>query len=167
MKAAAAEAEAFAGCEPEQIMTRRTLVAVAALCAVGPAASLQAQGQPWVVAAVSGRDRVSFRPQPEPYTAGGPAVSVPVAVEQDLKLASGESVEGFEFIGWHEGTKIRVVVRALVPGARDGGRELPPENERFGRRQVATLLLTAGPAIDVPQLRELGAPPVTLRVVAR
>ena len=148
-------------------MTRRTLVAVAALCAIGSAASLHAQSQPWVVAAVSGTDRVSFRPQPEPYTTGGPAVSVPVALEQDLKLASGESIKGFEFIGWHEGAKIRVVVRALVPGTRDGGRELPLENERYGRRQVATVLLTPGPAIDVPQLRELGAPPVTLRVVVR
>ena len=148
-------------------MTRRTLVAVATLCAIGSAASLHAQSQPWVVAAVSGTDRVSFRPQPEPYTTGGPAVSVPVAGEQDLKLASGESVEGFEFIGWHEGTNIRVVVRALVPGTRDGGLEPLPENERYERRQVATLLLTSGPTVDVPQLRQLGAPPVTLRVVVR
>lgn len=148
-------------------MTRRTLVAVATLCAIGSAVSLHAQSQPWVVAAVSGTDRVSFRPQPEPYTTGGPAVSVPVAVEQGLKLGSGESVEGFEFIGWHEGPSIRVVVRALVPGTRDGGLEPPQGNERYERRQVATLLLTSGPTVDVPQLRQLGAPPVTLRVVMR
>lgn len=148
-------------------MNRRTLVAVATLCAVGSAASLHAQSQPWVVAAVSGTDRVSFRPPPEPYTTGGPAVSVPVAVEQGLTLASGESVAGFEFIGWHEGTTIRVVVRALVPGARDGELEPPPQHERYERRQVATLLLTSGPAVEVPQLRQLGTPPVTLRVVAR
>lgn len=141
------------------------LCTVVALC--GPAGTLGAQSRSWVVATVSGQERAAFVPQGEPYLSGGPAVAVPVPAGQLVRLPSGEAVEGFEFIGWHEGDALRVVVRALIPL---DPREPPPalpKQDRVERRQVATLLLRPGTRVAVERMRQLGATPVELQVVER
>ncbi len=128
---------------------------------------LTAQSQQWVVVDVAGQERVAFVPQREPYSTGGPAVSVPVPRGQALRLPSGEAVHSFEFIGWHEADAIRVVVWALVP--REGGSSAAPRpaQDRFDRRQIVTMQLQSGEKLAVERLRELGMSRAELRVVER
>jgi hypothetical protein len=130
-------------------------------------ALLGAQSQQWVVVDVAQRERVAFVPQREPYTEGGPAVSILTPSGPALRLASGETVQGFEFIGWHEDAAIRVVVRALIPRAPATSSATQPKHDQFERRQIGTMLLRSDETVKVERLRELGVSPVDLRVVER
>ncbi len=148
-------------------MNRRLVLSCTVVALCGPTAMLGAQSQSWVVATVSGQERVAFLPPREPYTSGGPAVSVPMLAGQMVRLPSGEAVEGFEFIGWHECDAIRIVVRALIPRELERALAARHDDDRLERRQVATLLLRPGATVAVERMRELGATPVELKSVER
>ncbi|MGE0864619.1 MAG: hypothetical protein AB7P34_12030 [Vicinamibacterales bacterium] len=94
-------------------------------------------------------------------------MAVPVPAGQLVRLPSGETVVGLEFIGWHEGDAMRIVVRALIPRELRTVSAALAEQDRVERRQLTTLLLRPGATVAIERMREIGAPLVELQVVER
>jgi hypothetical protein len=131
-------------------------------------ASAWAQTQTWVVIEAGGKERGAFVPRSAPYTEGGPAVGVYLSDRQNLRTRDGEALTGFEFLGWTDGTGIRVQVFALVP--RDGAPNTYMPNgdaSNLQRRDFATYLVGPGQSQSITEMRALGIQPMVLRAALR
>src|SRR5258705_12121980 len=94
---------------------RQVAALVVSIASVLAAASISAQTPTWVVIEAGGSERGAFIPRSAPYNEGGPTVGVYLFDRQNVRMSNGEALTGFEFLGWTEGTGIRVQVFALVP----------------------------------------------------
>src|SRR4030095_15715811 len=81
---------------------------------VSPAAAQQ-QADTFISITAGAVQRGGFIPRPTPYSQGGPAVSVYLIDQKDVRTSDGLVITGFEFIGWTEGDATSVQIFALVP----------------------------------------------------
>lgn len=132
-------------------------LAVFLAIAGGPdARGVSVQDQQVVVAIViDGQERAGFAPRPEPYTQGGPTVSVPIRDAQ-AKTKGGLVVRGFEFIGWKEGDGYRVFAFVIVPPRSGSGVER--------RLDFGSVHVPVGEAVPFEKMKEVGLTPWTIRV---
>jgi hypothetical protein len=84
---------------PGGAMTKSSMVLIAALI-VGASAQLGAasEQETWIVVQSDGEERAAFVPAKEPYTEGGPAVSVYLR-SKNVRAKDGLVITGFEFVG--------------------------------------------------------------------
>ena len=146
-------------------------IAGGVLIAVGLLLSVSlcwAQEQTWITIATSGKERGAFVPRHQPYTQGGPAVSVYLFDQKDVRTPAGEALTGFDFIGWIEGNATRVQVFALVPNDGAPNTFMPGGDSRnLIRRDFASYLLEAGQSQPIIEMRTLGIEPMVIRSVNR
>jgi TonB family protein len=95
---------------------------------------------------VDGRDSAGFVPRDEPYTQGGPSAGVHVPPDSPARVRDGRVISGFEFIGWTEGPRTRVLVLALVPAVGEPN-VYTSDAKRLQRVDLASYLV--GPELDV------------------
>ena len=122
----------------------------------------------WIVVQADGKERAAFLPAAQPYTEGGPAVSVYLMDRKDVRTKDGLVVTGFEFIGWKEASTNRVVVFTLVPREGAPNTYMPNGDEKNLRRQdFATYTVGAEELRRVEEMKALGIEPMVLRTAMR
>jgi len=140
-----------------------------AVLIVGASAQLGAasEQETWIVVQSDGEERAAFVPAKEPYTEGGPAVSVYLR-SKNVRTKDGLVITGFEFIGWKEATSNRVLVFALVPRDDAENTYMPdgdPKNLR--RRDFTTHTVGGTESIAIEKMRTLGIDPMVIRAELR
>ena len=126
-------------------------------------ASAQMQADRYISISAGALQRGGFIPRTTPYTEGGPAVSVFLFDQRNVRTSDGLVITGFEFIGWAEGDGTRVLVFALVP--RQGAPNTYMPNGDFDlleRRDFASYGILRDQGLPVAEMRDLGIEPMIL-----
>ena len=138
------------------------LMAVLALVGsiVSPGAA-QMQSETFISITAGSIQRGGFIPRSNPYTDGGPAVSVYLLDRKDVRTGDGLVITGFEFIGWAEDDGTRVQVFALVPQEGAPNTYLPNgDHELLARRDFASYRILRDQGVAVAEMRDLGLEPM-------
>lgn len=129
---------------------------------VSPGAA-QTQPDTFVSITAGSVQRGGFIPRTAPYTQAGPAVSVYLTDQQNVRTPDGMVVTGFEFIGWADGDGTRVQVFALVPQKGAPNTYMPDgKAESLERRDFATYRILHDQGVAVAEMRDLGIEPMIL-----
>ncbi len=147
---------------------RQTAALVVSIAWVLAGVSIGAQTQTWVVIEAGGNERGAFVPRSAPYTEGGPTVGVYLFDRQNVRTSDGQALTGYEFLGWTEGTGIRVQVFALVPKEGVPSTYTPNGDAmNLQRRDFASYLVRPGQSQSITEMTALGIPPMALRAALR
>ena len=141
----------------------RLMTVLALVGAIVAPAGAQTQSDTFVSITAGSVQRGGFIPRTTPYTQGGPAVSVYLTDQQNVRTPDGMVVTGFEFIGWAEGNGTRVQVFALVPQKGAPNIYMPDgKAESLERRDFATYRILHDQGVAVAEMRDLGIEPMIL-----
>lgn len=134
-----------------------TLMLVSGQAATAPA--------PWVtVSDNSGKDRLSFVVQAEPFKPG----TLPRGGEtRTVRDAQGRTITGFYYYGWNTGSSVRVLVLAGVPSGEAKAGSFPSDEAGTRYEQIASFDLKTGESRLVRELTDFGGEQTTVRVVTR
>ena len=141
----------------------KKLVSVLALVGFLAISAVAQRPETWITITANGIERGAFVPRPEPYSQGGPAVSVYLFDQRNVRTPDGLVITGFEFIGWTEGEATRVQVFALVPQKGAPNTYMPNgDADLLTRRDFATYRIGMDQGVAVAEMRGLGIEPMIL-----
>jgi hypothetical protein len=141
----------------------RLMTVLALVGAIAAPAGAQTQSDTFVSITAGSIQRGGFIPRTTPYTQGGPAVSVYLFDQRNVRTSDGLVITGFEFIGWAEGDGTRVLVFALVPQKGAPNTYMPDgKAESLERRDFATYRILHDQGVAVVEMRDLGVEPMIL-----
>lgn len=143
-------------------MARLMAVLVLVGSLVSPGAA-QMQSDTFISITAGSIQRGGFVPRLTPYTQGGPAVSVYLFDQRNVRTSDGLVITGFEFIGWAEGDGTRVLVFALVPRNGTPNTYMPNgTDDLLTRREFATYRILRDQGVAVAEMRDIGVEPMIL-----
>lgn len=116
-----------------------------------------------------GAGKLSFAPRNEPYTSTArPQASYKFWDHQDIVDKDGQAVTGLSFYAWKKDQKITVVVFTMVPAPGSPNRYLARNGDDTAKlvqlKDMQTLTLTAGQAVSIDRMKEIGLKPFTVKV---
>ena len=141
----------------------KMMAALALVGAMVSPATAQMQADTFISITAGSIQRGGFVPRLTPYTQGGPAVSVYLFDQRNVRTSDGLVITGFDFIGWAEGDGTRVQVFALVPQKGAPNTYMPNGTaESLERRDFASYRILPDQGVPVAEMRALGVEPMLL-----
>jgi len=134
-----------------------------ASCLVVASAVVMAQQQEvWVNVIINGKAVMGFVPAADQSRQGERGVCSQVT-EAGAKTKDGLPIRAFEFTGWKEGDRYRVVVFAMVPSGGPVSQTPCSEGSGLKRVEFDNVLVKSGEEFTIAKMKAAGVTPWVIR----
>jgi hypothetical protein len=132
-------------------------------CLVVASATVMAQVQEvWVNVIINGKAVMGFVPAEDQSRQGERGVCSQVT-EAGAKTSDGLPIRAFEFAGWKEGDRYRVLVYAMVPSGGPVSQTPCSEGSRLKRVEFDNVLVKSGEEFTIAKMTGAGMAPWVIR----
>ena len=135
---------------------------LAGLLVVASAPLMAQEQQVWVNVLINGKAVMGFQPAAAPAGQSQRGVCSEVT-EAGARTSNGAPIRAFEFTGWKEGERYRVLMFAIVPAERSVASGPCSARTGFKRVEFEDLRVRSGEELTISKMKAAGVTPWVIR----